>query len=81
MGGSIGTNGQWLEAEVVELPGIEALKSAPAEQIAGKIVFLNEAMEPRNVNTFASYGACGGNRVFGADEAGKKGLLLCWYVL
>jgi hypothetical protein len=73
LGGSVGTNGEWLEAEVIEFAGIEALKLATTEQIAGKIVFLNEAMEPRNVNTFASYGACGGNRVFGADEAGKKG--------
>jgi len=75
LGGSVGTNGQWLEAELIEFPGIEALKLAPAEQIAGKIVFLNEPMEPRNLNTFASYGACGGNRVFGADEAGKKGAI------
>jgi hypothetical protein len=75
LGGSVGTNGEWLEAEVIEFAGIEALKLATTEQIAGKIVFLNEAMEPRNVNTFASYGACGGNRVFGADEAGKKGAL------
>ena len=73
LGGSVGTNGQWLEAEVIELLGIEALKLIPADKVAGKIVFLNEPMEPRNVNTFASYGACGGNRVFGADEAGKKG--------
>lgn len=73
LGGSVGTNNQWIEAEVIELPGIEALKIAKEEDIRGKIVFLNEAMNPRNVNTFASYGACGGNRVFGADEAGKKG--------
>ncbi|MBT6235963.1 MAG: M20/M25/M40 family metallo-hydrolase [Bacteroidetes bacterium] len=72
LGGSVGTDGP-LQAQVVEVNGINDLKSYTKADLYGKIVFYNEPMEKRKINTFDAYGACVSQRYAGADEAAKYG--------
>lgn len=74
LGGSIGTNGT-LRAEVVEFISLDALKKASKSQVEGKIVFLNQPMNPANIGTFAAYGGCYAIRGEGAIEAAKLGAI------
>lgn len=71
LGGSVGTNGI-LKAEVIEAKSIEHLKTL-GNLVKGKIVFLNEAMDPARINTFSAYGGCYQIRAYGASEAAKLG--------
>ncbi len=73
LGGSYGTQGEWLHANLVLVEDMEALKAMPEQALQGKIALLNQAMDPRLINTFAAYGACGAQRVLGADVASQKG--------
>jgi hypothetical protein len=72
LGFSVATDGV-LEGEVIEFQTMEALKNAPDGVAEGKIVFLNQAMNPKYIRTFRGYGDCSGGRVRGAAEAAKKG--------
>ena len=72
LGGSIGTNGL-MEAEIVEFKSMDALKAAKAENVKGKIVFLNQPMDETQINTFRAYGGCYAIRGLGAVEASKLG--------
>jgi hypothetical protein len=72
LGGSIGTNGL-LEGEVIEFKQLSDLQKAKSKDIAGKIVFLNQAMDAAQIQTFKAYGACYAIRGNGAVEAGKLG--------
>lgn len=72
LGFSVGTNGP-LEAEVAEFETMQALKEAPEGSLAGKIVFLNQAMNPKLISTFSAYGGCSGGRVRGPSVAAEKG--------
>ena len=72
LGGSIGTNGT-MEGEVIEFKTIDELKKAKPSKIKGKIVFLNQAMDATQIQTFKAYGACYAIRGNGAVEAGKLG--------
>ncbi len=45
LGGSVGTPDGGVEAEVIEVEGLEALAELPAEQVEGKIVFFNRRMQ------------------------------------
>ncbi|MDR6861517.1 hypothetical protein [Variovorax guangxiensis] len=47
LGNSVGTNGP-LDAEIVRFSDFEALQSAPAESVRGKIVLLTRRMERRH---------------------------------
>lgn len=71
LGGSVGTNGV-LQAEVVEVQGIEELDSLK-EELQGKIVFFNRPMDKKLINTFESYGGCVDQRYWGASKASKYG--------
>jgi hypothetical protein len=73
LGGSVATPPGGLQAQVIEVAGIEALKKMRPEEVQNKIVFLNEAFDPRHISTFESYGHCVANRAWGAKEAGAKG--------
>jgi hypothetical protein len=73
LGGSVATPPGGLQAPVIEVAGIEALKKMRPEEVQNKIVFLNEAFDPRHISTFESYGHCVANRAWGAKEAGVKG--------
>lgn len=71
LGGSIGSDGKPIEAEVIAATTVDELKDLPSSQVAGKIVFLYDRMlETRDG---MDYGPTVGNRVQGAIEAAKKG--------
>ena len=72
LGGSIGTNGDKLIAEVVEVHNFDELKSL-GEKVEGKIVFYNVPFDNTLTSTFSAYGKAVKYRVFGALEAAKLG--------
>jgi carboxypeptidase Q len=72
LGGSVGTNGP-LQASVIMVNGLPDLARFNKEDVEGKIVFFNEALDKRKINTFEAYGACVSQRYAGASEAGKLG--------
>lgn len=74
LGGSISTNGL-LSAEVIEFETVNDLKKATEKAVKGKIVFLNQAMNPSEIITFKAYGGCYSLRNEGAVEASKLGAL------
>ncbi len=73
LGGSIGTPGEGVEGEVIELLGLEQLEEFGREKLEGKVVFFNRPMDPRHVNTFHACGGCVDQRWGGAMEAAKFG--------
>jgi len=73
LGGSIGTNENGVIAEVIEVNSLDELRNMNADRVKGKIVFINQAMDPKFIDTFGSYSGCAGIRVKGADEAADKG--------
>jgi hypothetical protein len=74
LGGSVGTGGT-LTAQVVEVRSWEELSSLSDEQVRGKIVFFNRAMDAREVETFSAYLAAADQRAQGAIAASKKGAI------
>ena len=73
LGGSMPTPLEGLKANLVEVQGIDDLKSRDQAEIEGKIVFYNRPMDPTLINTFSAYGGCVDQRYAGAMEAGKMG--------
>ncbi|WDF65131.1 M20/M25/M40 family metallo-hydrolase [Flavobacterium sp. KACC 22763] len=73
LGGSVATPKTGLTAEIIEVQGIKELAELGADKVKGKIVFYNRPMNPENIETFTSYGACVDQRFAGAKEAAKLG--------
>ncbi len=73
LGGSVGTAGKTVSAEIVEVFGIDELEKLGEEKLKGKIVFYNRPMEPRLISTFEAYSGCVDQRSSGAATAGKFG--------
>ncbi|MFW8589301.1 M20/M25/M40 family metallo-hydrolase [Glaciecola sp. 2405UD65-10] len=71
LGGSIATPESGIEAPVVMFESLEALSKASANEIEGKIVFLNTRMQRHKAGRF--YSQVVPNRVNGAVEASKLG--------
>lgn len=71
LGNSGSTGDAGLEAEVAYFPNIEALRAAPEGSLAGKIAFVNHAMQPTQDGS--SYGQFGQARFVGPNIAAKKG--------
>ncbi|HBL29623.1 MAG TPA: peptidase M28 family protein [Acidobacteria bacterium] len=71
LGGSVGTPEAGVEADVVVFPSVQDLEKAAADQVRGKIVFLNKRME--RARDGSGYGAAVGGRGRGALVAGKLG--------
>ncbi len=71
LGGSVGTTGRGIKANVIEVQSIEELKTLGKEKISGKIVFFNRPMDPALINTFEAYSGAVDQRGRGAAEAGK----------
>lgn len=72
LGNSEGTGPMGITAEVVEvfsLDEVDKLGSA----VAGKIVFYNRPLDPRQINTFNAYGGAVDQRAAGATRASKYG--------
>lgn len=72
LGGSIGTNGI-IEAEIAYFNTLDDLKKAPRSAVEGKVVFLNQPMNEKEIITFRAYGGCYAIRNSGAVEGSKKG--------
>jgi hypothetical protein len=72
LGGSIGTPGAGLTAEVVEVKSFEELK-ALGDGARGKIVFFNRPLDRTKVNTFEAYSGAVNQRGQGAVEAARAG--------
>lgn len=73
LGGSVGTGGEDLEAEIVHFANLEDLKAAPLGSLTGKIAFISYQMT--KAIDGSGYGPAVGARVTGAVEAAKKGAL------
>lgn len=73
LGGSIATHSNGIKANIIEVQGIEELKSLDKDIVQGKIVFFNRKMEATLIQTFKAYGGCVDQRYAGALEAGKLG--------
>lgn len=72
LGGSIATDGL-LHSKLVYFESLADLKEAKEKDVKGKIVFINQAMDASQINTFNAYGMCWPMRGTGAVEASKKG--------
>lgn len=72
LGGSIATKGI-LKTDLIVVKTFDELKKLGEENVKGKIVLFNRAMDPANINTFRSYGGCYDQRGYGAIEAAKLG--------
>jgi hypothetical protein len=71
LGGSIGTPEEGVEAQVIEVASLEALRALSAPAVNGKIVFINQRME--RARDGAGYGATVRNRAEGASAAAHLG--------
>ncbi|MBS7458361.1 M28 family peptidase [Coralloluteibacterium stylophorae] len=71
LGGSVGTGGQPLEAEVVRFDSLDALMAADAASVRGKIAFIDGRME--RFRDGRGYGPAVGARSNGATEAARRG--------
>jgi carboxypeptidase Q len=74
LGGSVGTGPAGIIASVVEVRSWDELKKLGEQgRLKGKIVFYNQPMDPRNLNTFSAYGTAVLQRASGASEAARYG--------
>ncbi len=71
LGGSIGTDGQPIEAPIVEFASLDALKAATDGSLTGKIAYISAKTE--RFRDGRGYGLTVGARGNGAVEAAKKG--------
>ncbi|MEZ4800841.1 MAG: M20/M25/M40 family metallo-hydrolase [Flavobacteriales bacterium] len=76
LGGSVGSK-EMITAEVIEIKSLAALDTIPEDQIKGKIVFFNKAMDPLLINTGAAYGGAYDIRSQGPSKAASKGAVAC----
>jgi carboxypeptidase Q len=73
LGGSVGTDGKAINAEVAYFADLKALQEAPKNSLNGKIAYVGYRME-RHIDGHG-YGKAVGARVVGASAAAKKGAL------
>ena len=73
LGGSVATAKNGLTAEVIEVQGLQELKTLGEAAIKGKIVFYNRPFDPRFIETGAAYGTASDQRFRGPAEAAKYG--------
>jgi hypothetical protein len=77
LGGSVGTDGKQIAAEVIEVKSFDELKALGEEKVRGKIVFFNKALDATLINTGAAYGGGYPIRGQGPSEAAKLGAVAC----
>ncbi len=73
LGGSGATPSQGITAEVIEVQSLEALQNLGRQNLAGKIVFFNRPMDPRQIRTFNAYGGAVDQRGYGPAKAAQQG--------
>lgn len=71
LGGTVGTEGRAIEAEVVEFETLEALAAADPASVQGRIAFISNRME--RTRDGSGYGRAVIARTQGATVAGRKG--------
>lgn len=71
LGGSVGTPFDGIDAQVMMFDSLEQLKQAAADDVKGKIVFINKSMAKDKLGSF--YGSVVGARAQGAVEAARLG--------
>jgi Zn-dependent M28 family amino/carboxypeptidase len=71
LGGSVGTGGRAIEAEVVEFADLAALQAAPDGSLAGKVAFVGYRMQ--RARDGSGYGSAVAARSNGASIAARKG--------
>lgn len=74
LGGSIGTNGL-MAGEVIEFKTFAEFKEVAPKKVKDKIVFLNQPMDEKQIQTFRAYGGCYPIRGKGTGLAGEKGAM------
>jgi hypothetical protein len=75
LGNSVGTPVGGISAQVIELKNNDDLKSLSRKDIEGKIVFYNDHLDQKIINTFESYSNCGKIRWYGQRDAAPFGAL------
>ena len=75
LGGSNGTGGNGIFAEVIEVKDFQELEKLGETNLNGKIVFFNRAFDQTRLNTFEAYGGAVDQRGQGASEAAKYGAI------
>ncbi len=73
LGGSVGTGGKAISAEIIEIKSWDQLDQLNERGVRGKIVFYNRPMEPTHLRTFEAYGGAVDQRVHGPSRAAKYG--------
>ncbi|MVN21279.1 M20/M25/M40 family metallo-hydrolase [Mucilaginibacter arboris] len=73
LGGSVATAKNGLTAEVIEVQGLQELKTLGEQAVKGKIVFYNRPFDPRFIETGAAYSTASDQRFRGPAEAAKYG--------
>lgn len=71
LGGSVGTPDEGIEADVVQVPDLDALKALNRSQIEGRIVFINRRTE--RTRDGRGYGQAVRGRTEGANAAAQLG--------
>ncbi len=71
LGGSVGTPAEGIEAQVIEVPSLEAVDQLDPAQVRGKIVFYNVRMQ--RAKDGSGYGPAVGVRGAGASRAARLG--------
>ncbi|MFC4729424.1 M28 family peptidase [Coralloluteibacterium thermophilus] len=71
LGGSVGTGGEAIEAEVVRFGSLDELKAADPASVRGRIAFIDQKME--RFRDGRGYGRVVGARSQGANEASRHG--------
>lgn len=72
LGNSVGTGPLGVTAEVVEVQSLDEVDKL-GNTVAGKIVFYNRPLDPRQLNTFGAYGGAVDQRALGASRASRYG--------
>lgn len=73
LGGSVGTGGRPIKAEVIVMDTLDALKAA-GDEVKGKIVLVNQPMPPFDAKTNETgYGTTATVRWWAGTEAGRRG--------
>lgn len=75
LGRGISTDIGGIYAEVIEVNGIEELHNLRKEDVKGKIVFFNQAMNPELKNIFQAYSETAGQRFMGPILAAEYGAI------
>jgi len=75
LGGSIATPEEGLRGGVIEIKNLKDWDKIKKQQVEGKIVFFNQPMDAKTINTFDAYGPAVKQRSMGAIMAARLGAI------